>query len=379
MLLVACETLPQHGRRDSDEDVQRYSSVGNLQTAVDSLAIPLITTGETPGMIVGVLLPDRSMQFFGYGVTDDDTKKKPDENTLFAIGSISKGFLGELTALLVNEGILSWNDTLGDLLPPDATLSTDAKKITLFQLATHTSGLPLQPYTFQTFRYLVQYLFTGENFYRHIDSSQIFNYLSGFTAPAKITGEYSNIGYGLLGYVVERRTGQSLDVLLKQKLLQPLGMDNTGFQPDALPGYANRAYGHVGDQPKFMRRGERMEDWHFTDLMKGSAGIYSNARDLLILASAHLHGEDSRINSTLADTLKVYLPEPVDAHAIAWYANDLDDQHIVYQVGLVSGFSSYLGLDVKRKTAVVVLQNSFNWTDHVGHKLLMLMKQRKLQ
>lgn len=288
-LLVACETLPQHGRRDSDEDVQRYSSVDNLQTAVDSLALPLITSGETPGMIVGVLLRNRSMHFFGYGVTDDDTKQKPDENTLFAIGSISKGLVGDLTALLVNEGALSWNDTLGDLLPSDTTLSTDAKKITLLQLATHTSGLPLQPYTFQTFRYLMQYLFTGENFYRHIDSRQVLDYLSDFTAPTKITGEYSNIGYGILGYVVEQRTGQSLDALLKQKLLQPLGMDNTGFLPDSLPGYANRAYGHVGDQPKFKRRGERMEDWHFTDLMKGSAGIYSNARDLLTLASAHLH------------------------------------------------------------------------------------------
>jgi CubicO group peptidase (beta-lactamase class C family) len=382
MLVTACGMLPQHGRRDTDENIQRNLSTDNLQATVDSLALPLIESGETPGMIVGVLLPDRSMQYFGYGVMDYDTKKKPDENTLFAVGSISKGFLGDLTALLVNEGILSWSDTLGDLLPSsDAHLSADAKKITVLQLATHTSGLPLQPFTFQTFRYLMQYLFTGENFYRHIDTPHVLDYLSDFKAPAKVTGEYSNIGYGILGYVVEQRTGQPLDELLKKKLLQPLGMNNTGYLPDSLPAYANRAYGHVGDQPKFKRRGERMEDWHFTDLMKGSAGIYSNARDLLILASAHLHDEDSRINSTLAGTLKVYFPGPVDAHAIAWYVNDNDNdnQHIVYQVGLVSGFSSYLGLDLKRKTAVIVLQNSFNWTDHVGHNLLMLMKQNNLQ
>ena len=373
-LVTACGSLANREHNDASAS-QRDTGTDSLQATVDALVLPLIKNGETPGMVVGVLSSDRSMHFFGYGVTDYNTKKTPDENTLFAIGSISKGLLGDLTAVLVNEGTLSWHHTLGELLPSDTALSTDAKKITLLQLATHTSGLPIQPYTFQTFRYLMQYLFTGENFYRHIDRGYILNYLSDFKAPAKTSGEYSNIGYGILGYVVEQRTGKSLDELLKQKLLQPLGMNNTGYQPDQLPGYNNRAYGHVGDQPKFKLRGEPIDDWHFTDLMKGSAGIYSNAKDLLTLASAHLHEQDHNVNRSLADTLTIYLPRPVDAHAIAWCVDTNDNQHIVYQVGLVSGYSSYLGLDLKRKTAVVVLQNSFNWTDHVGHRLLLQMQR----
>ncbi|MGZ5779863.1 MAG: serine hydrolase domain-containing protein, partial [Burkholderiaceae bacterium] len=302
LLLTGCGTL-SHRERDTDKDnaqSKQYADASNLQMEVDSLALPVIKQGETPGMIVGVLLPNGSMKFFGYGVTDQVTRKKPDANTLFAVGSLSKGFLGDLTAVLVDEGVLSWNDTLGDLLPSDAPLSSDAKKITVLQLATHTSGLPLQPITFQTFRYFVEYLFTGENFYRHFDTDYVFNYLSDFKAPAQVNPQYSNVGYGLLGYVIQRRTGQSLDTLLEQKLLRPLDLKNTGYVPDALPNHANRAYGHVGDQPKFRLRGAPMPDWQFPDLMKGSAGVYSNAKDLLTLAAAHLHAEKSHLNHTLA-------------------------------------------------------------------------------
>jgi CubicO group peptidase (beta-lactamase class C family) len=372
-LLSGCGTL-SHRERDADNmQTKQYADATNLQQEVDSLALPIIEQHETPGMVVGVLLPNGGMEFFGYGVMNQNTASKPDADTLFAIGSLSKGFLGDLTAILVDEGVLSWNDTLGELLPADAPLSADAKKITILQLATHTSGLPLQPMTFQTFRYVLEYMFTGENLYRHLDSDYVFNYLSDFKAPAQVTARYSNFGYGILGYVIQRRTGQSLDTLLAQKLLGPLGLKNTGYVPDALPNHKDRASGHVGDQPKFKLRGEPMPDWQFPELMKGSAGVYSNAKDLLTLAAAHMHGDKSHLNHILADTLQVRFPRPVDAHAIAWFADDVEGQHITYQVGMVSGYSSYLGLDVPRGTAVVVLQNSFNWTDHVGQKLLLRM------
>jgi len=378
-LLMSCGTLSQIERDASDVETQRFASTGNLQAEVDSLVQPLIQSGEAPGITVGVLLPNGSMQFFGYGVTDQSKDKRPNGDTLFATGSLSKGFLGDLTAVLVDEGVLSWNDTLDKLLPPHAPLSVDAKKITLLQLATHTSGLPLQPVTFQTFRYFVQYLFTGENFYRHLDSDYVFNYLGDFKAPAKLNCQYSNLGYGILGYVLQRKTGQTLDALLVQKLLHPLGLKNTGYVPDSLPGHENRAHGHVGDQPKFKWRGERMADWQFPELMKGSAGVYSSARDLLTLASAHLNGNGARLNVALADTLKVRLQKPTDAPAIAWFVDNIDGQSITYQVGMVSGFASYLGMDVERRTAVVVLQNSFYWTDKVGQKLLLRMTRAHLR
>lgn len=64
--------------------------------------------------------------------------------TLFALGSLSKAITAEVVACLVNEGQLNGNDSLLTLLPPGTSLSADAKKITLLELVTHTSGLPRQ-------------------------------------------------------------------------------------------------------------------------------------------------------------------------------------------------------------------------------------------
>ena len=370
VVLSACSTLSQMELDATEEDATHYVRNGNLSAEVEALAQPLVEHGETTGIVVGVLLPDGSTQFFGYGVTKKEGGTTPDENTIFATGSLSKGFLGAVTALLVREGVLSWDDTLGKLLPPTTPLSVDAKKITLLQLATHTSGLPNQPLTFQTFRYFVEYQFTGNNFYRHFNRDYVFNYLADFKAPTEADVHYSSLGYALLSYALEQRTGLSVDVLVERKILQPLGLKNTGYIPEALPGNVSRAQGHVGDEPKFIARGTPVPDWQFTELMRGSAALYSNAKDLLTFAAVHLSRNQTTFSAALTDTLQVRVPKPKDAPAIAWFVDDVDGQHITYQVGMVAGFAGYVGLDVERRTAVVVLQNSFNWTDKVGHKLL---------
>src|SRR6185503_9900192 len=113
----------------------------DLKAEVDSLALPVIAEGQTPGLIVGVLTADGRMRFFGYGVANDARRVAPDGDTIFPVGSVSKGFVGAIAASLVEEGVLSWNDTLRELLPPEVKLSADARKITVLQLATHTSGL----------------------------------------------------------------------------------------------------------------------------------------------------------------------------------------------------------------------------------------------
>lgn len=372
--LSACASSLSEREVDPAELVTHLSAdAENIETDMAELAKPLVDQGKTPGIVVGVLLPDGQMRFFGYGTTDEQQGVTPGPDTIFAMGSLSKGFLGAMTAELVNDGTLSWDDTLGELLPPDAPLSPDAKRITLLQLATHTSGLPRQPITFQTCRYFLQYLFTGANFYRHFERDYVLDYLSDFKAPSHHEPNYSNIGYGLLGMVIERRTGQSLEALLDQKIVHGLGLKNTGYIPTALPGYATRAHGHAGDQPKFVPRGAPVPDWEFTSFMKGSAGLYSSARDMLTFASAHLNGQEGAFKTALIDTLKARQQRPKEAPAIAWLIDDIDGQRITYQVGFVAGFTSYIGLNVDQRTAVVVLQNSFNWKDSVGQKLLIRM------
>lgn len=373
-LLAACGTMSRMEVDGSGTAVPHFANNGELRPQIDALVQPLIEQKRTPGMVVGVLFPDGSRQTFGYGTTATVGGHRPDAETLFAIGSVSKGFLGATAAVLVQEGVLSWDDTLEQLLPPGTVLSAAAKEITLLQLATHTSGLPRQPFTPTMLAYLVQYLFTGENFYRHLDRDFLLNYLRDFDPPSRREPRYSNIGYGLLGYALELRTGKKVDALVSEKLLLPLQLNSTSYSPERLPGYNQHAYGHAGDQPKLISRGRPVPDWRFTDVLTGSAALYSDVNDLLSYAAAHLHSNgDPVLDAALRDTLTVRMQRPIEAPAIAWIVDEVDGHKISYQIGLVAGYTSYVGLDIDNKTAVVVLQNSFNWSNSVGHRLLLRM------
>jgi CubicO group peptidase (beta-lactamase class C family) len=372
-VLTACGTLSNMEVDADGAAAARFAQSGNLKTEVDALAQPLIDSKESTGLIVGVLLPDASEQFYGYGVTEQNGQR-PDGQTLFAIGSLSKGFLGATAAILVQEGTMRWDETLETLLPPHIKLSNDAKKITLLQLVTHTSGLPRQPFTPETLGYFIEYLFTGKSFYRHFDRDYLLNYMADFKGDGKHLPQYSNIGYGLLGYIMETRSGEKMGALVGKKMLQPLHLSSTGYTPEQLPGYATRARGHAGDQPKFIRRGQPVPDWRFTDIMSGSAALYSNASDLLGYAKAHLYDSgDSVRDQALRETMKVRFERPVEAAATGWIVDTIDGRKITYQIGLVAGYTAYLGMDVANKTTVVVLQNNFNWNNRIGHKLLLRM------
>lgn len=378
IVLAGCGTLHDTQWDSDPSPARRLAATGDVGADVAALAQPMIDSKEATGLVVGVLTPDGKQQFYGFGTTHHEGGHRPDGDTLFAIGSLSKGFLAATTSVLVQEGVLHWEDTLETLLPADVPLSPDARRITLRQLATHTSGLPRQPMTEQTLLYFVEYLFTGNSFYRHYDRPYLLAYLEKFKNSAGGVPQYSNIGYALLGYVLELKTGKKVDALVHEKVLDPLKLQRTGYVPEQLPGYAERALGHAGDQPKFVRRGELVPDWHFTDIMTGSAALYSSAHDLLTYAGAHLNSTgDKVLDAALRDTLKVHYERPSEAAASAWFVDEINGHKIVNQIGLVAGYTAYIGIDAENRTAVVVLQNNFNWTNNIGHRILLRMAEAR--
>ena len=105
-----------------------------------------------------------------------------------------------------------------------------------------------------------------------------------------------------------------------------------------------------------------MADWHMNPFMLGAGGAYSSPRDLLRYASGHFL--ENPVRSTMARTLGDGQP------SVAWLDDPLREKGIYYQFGVNSGHSAFVGIDTDRRIAVVVLQNSFNWSDDVGRNLL---------
>lgn len=374
LLLAAtsCGTLSANLVTDPGPSVARLQQTGDVGAEVDRLAGPLVEGGYAKAVAVGVLLPDGTRLHRGYGQLSREEPIEPDGHTSFAIGSLSKGFMAALTASLVAEGVISWDATLRDVLPPGVPLSEDAGGITVRQLTTHTSGLPREPGTLTTLFSFLRYLFTGKNFYDHLDTTNVYDYLAGFKAPRRSESKdpvrYSNLGYGLLGHILELRTGESLEDLLRDRVTAPLGLSDTGFQPAP---QRPRARGHAGDQPKFIRRHQEVPDWTFTEMMKGAGGIHSTPDDLLVFAAAHLSPAASPLSPLLAANLEVKIPRPTRSQATGWVVDTVDGEEIAFQIGMIAGFAGYVGLHRASGVAVVVLQNNFNWSDRIGHNLVL--------
>jgi len=336
--------------------------------------LPSLVEQQSPGMVVGVIDANNQRHFWQFGVTDTTHRHPVNQQTLFAVGSLSKGMTAEATAVLVAQGRLNWSDTLETLMPPSVPLSADAKKITLLQLVTHTSGLPRQNMDFPMLTAFIRYLGNGENFYAHLDSDDVVADLADFSRPHSTEPHYSNLGYAVLDYVLHYQTGQRADQLVQTLIFDPLGMRNSSFRPQKLKTYPLRAIGHAGSQPKFIPRGQVVPDWQFSGNMLGAGGLYTDTADLLTFAAAHLKSTgNTTLDNAIVDTMQIYYPRDKEAANIAWVTDTYGEQTITYQVGYIGGYSSYIGIDRKNHFAVVVLQNSFTWQNNLGHSVLRQM------
>ncbi|ENF8881694.1 beta-lactamase family protein, partial [Escherichia coli] len=285
-----------------------------------------------------------------------------------------KGITAEVVACLVNEGRLRWDDNLATLLAPGTPLSADAQKITLLELVTHTSGLPRQNMDIPMLGKFISYLGSGENFYGELDSDNVLHYLTNWRAPQHKTPEYSNIGYALIGYILIHKTGEDIQSLASHYIFRPLQMANSSFTPLKLKGYPQRALGHAGDQPKFIPRGQLTPDWHFSNNMVAAASLYSNAEDLATYARYHVSTTNNHLLDSVFDEVSNTDIQRTDGvQGIAWTTDFIEREKITYQVGYIGGYSSFIGFDKEKGNAVVVLQNTFNWSNYIGIALLMDM------
>jgi CubicO group peptidase (beta-lactamase class C family) len=357
-----------------------------LPDLVETMARPFIENGTNIGLVVGVLDGEKQ-DVFGFGKTSLESGKTPDGDTIFAIGSVTKAFLSLAVYQLVQDGALKLSDNLGELFPPNIPLSEAAKKITVGQLLTHSSGLPRQPNDLPMLISTINYLFTGENIYRHIDAEKVFEFLKDFDPDSDEVGayRYSNIGSGILARAIEYKTGEPLEALLDRGILRRIGAKDTTFR--LTPEQASRlATGHVGDSPLFVPRNTPVAQWDMGDILSGGAALYSTANDLLGLARYRISmGSADRESTPINTGLFSVSSQSEQKSSYGWDLEDFpqdkadfpkEKAEIVFQHGMISGYSAYVGVEIDKKIGVVVLANNFNWNDYIGHSLLLALTER---
>jgi D-alanyl-D-alanine-carboxypeptidase/D-alanyl-D-alanine-endopeptidase len=321
----------------------------NTEMNIQSLIQEYVDGSGAVGAAVG-FIDNGKVQFYTYGKKSVNGDKPISEDTIFEIGSITKVFTTLAFADMAERGSVRLDDPVEKYLPEIN------KKISLLQLASHTSGLPRMPDLFNPQNPNNPYAdYTAQKLLDDINRCTI-------TRTPGESFEYSNIGMGLLSHILCRHSGKSYEKLIRSAITEPLGMKNTSVHltPEMIENFA---HGH--------HQMQEVEYWDFTGLA-GTGALRSNIKDMTLFLSANMGLTKSPLEALLEKChQKVFAPSPAFAVGLGWIVSQSNNAEIIYHNGGTGGFRSYLGFNPKLKRGVVVLSNSTEeWPDELGLVLL---------
>lgn len=317
----------------------------------------LVEDGEAPGVVLGVLEPDGTTRIVSHGRAGPDGEPVgPD--TRFEIGSITKTFTATLLADMVLREEVAMDDPVSKYLPDHVTVpSRGGREITLRDLATHQSGLPTVPDDFDPPGPRgADRPYTVEDAYAFLSRYEL-------ERDPGAEREYSNFAYGLLGHALGRAAGTGYREAIRTRILEPLGMESTGFAGE--PGEGLMATGHRGGEP--VRHRSVME------IFDGAGALYSTAEDLLAYLAAHVGPAETDLEEAMRFASQVWVRSGDEGggQGLGWGTGVFPGESpVVGHGGGTVGFQAQLSFMPAAGTGVVVLTNDAHFDDEIGTSLL---------
>jgi CubicO group peptidase (beta-lactamase class C family) len=284
---------------------------------------------NVPGLAVGVMR-EGAVVAAADGIRQLGRDEPASRGTLFRIASITKPFVATLAMTLVQEGSLSLDE------PPPQTRA-DA---TLRQLLSHQGGLacewpePLDAGADGDDALLR--LAEGEPERLPVGPGELFS--------------YSNVGFWLVGAVVARACGTTFEEALRARVLAPLGLASTSFDP------RDAARGH--DQVEPGAAEHRPVDDKYPRVRRPSGGLWSSVDDLLCFASHHLGGPGPLTRESIAEMQRPHVATGSESYGLGWSLHKSGGRRVVEHLGSAAGFQSLLRLVPEDGVAFAGLANS---------------------
>ncbi len=323
---------------------------------IDQVVLQSITQGYYPGAVVLVCHQDAVIYQKAFGnrrVVPDSAPMQID--TIFDLASLTKVVVTTTAIMqLLEQGEIELDDPVVKYWPDFAL--NDKHTITIRQLLTHTSGLPI---------FMPKFSPAGDRKARYAMGLQQVAQLS-FLNPAGSTLAYSDVSMGVLGYLVELISQKTLDVYASHHIFQPLGMTETGFAPSHT--LKDRIAPTECDEKGQIRWGEVHDPGSFRmGGVTGIAGLFSTALDLslfvrCLLSGGKIPGKEEFLLSPLS-ILKMTTPQtPLTMEETRGLGWDLDS--VYSNRGTLLPIGSYghtgftgtsLWLDPHTQTGLVIL------------------------
>jgi CubicO group peptidase (beta-lactamase class C family) len=261
--------------------------------------------------------------------------------TNYRLASVTKQFTATAILELVDQGNLSLDSRLIDVLPGAPRCGRDVR---IRHLLNHTSGL-VDYEDFVPDTQVVQVL--------DADVLRLLSNTDSMYFPAGAKFRYSNSGYALLALVVEAVSGQSFAEFLKKNIFEPLGMNHTVAFQNGISTVDNRAFGHSRTDKGFVRT-----DQSNTSAVLGDGGIYTSVEDLFKwdqdLSANHLISASLRQQSFTPGVLN---DGTQTKYGFGWYIESFKNLASVYHTGSTRGFRNAIFRLPDQHLTVIVLTN----------------------
>lgn len=283
----------------------------------------------------------------GYGFANMEWNIANQPDTKFRLGSISKQFTAFLIVKLAEDGKLKLDVPITTYLPDYPKANGD--KITIHQLLTHSSGIPNYTSAPNFFKEKSRNPYTPEEFVKTFSGLPL-----EFTPGERF--QYSNSGYFLLGYIIEKISGKTYEQYLQEIILTPLKMTNTGYDHNE-PILKNRAAGYEKQGKKFVN-----SPYLDMSIPYAAGSLYSTVEDLYLWDQA-LYTNKLLSEKAMESLFKPYIKAGDGAYGYGWFLEeapngDKPKLKIIEHGGGINGFNTVISRIPADKNLVVLLNNT---------------------
>lgn len=291
---------------------------------------------------------DKPILIKGYGYKNFETKTLDDGNTIFQIASVTKPFTSTLILKLVQLKKISLQDKISKFYPD----FPDGNKITIENLLTHTSGI--YDYTHDD----TAVINGSEQKMMNIFKAHKLDFEPG------TDWSYSNSGYSILGYIIQKVTGITYEQAIRKYIFQPTGMNNSGFDFERLKS-KNKSVGYSNYSDTL----KSVASFSDSSVVFSAGAIYSTVKDLYKFHKALQSYKI--IDKYLLD--KAYTPFKHN-YGYGWIIDTINRNKMVYHSGGISGFSSIFIRIPKENICIVLLNNKEGIElENIGRKILRIL------
>ena len=345
------------------QHIEVDKSLNSFDRKVDSIVSEKMNTYNIPGLSIGIIESDSIVFSKGYGIKSINTKDIVNSSTNFHTASISKLFTAQAILILAQEKKLSLDTKLIAVIPELRFKDERVKNITIKTLLNHTSGLPD----------VINYNWENNN---QSDRS-LKNYVLGLNLKLQSEPDteyhYSNLGYNILGHIIERVSGTNFDQFIKESILSPNQMLNSDFR-----------YFEITDSIRSSPHSKRLiskkiyerKIYPYTREQAPSSTLNSSANDLSkwmisFLKSVDSSNQNKSFEKMLEPSFKQY------PHiGLGFQLSSLNTEKAVGHYGGDKGYRSYLIMVPAKRIGLVLLANcdyDEDFRQEILHPIVKLM------